>query len=69
MQRFVVGLEKLCSGASADKLQAQWGKMLPRAYLQRIYDNRESNLPAMKTLLLRVNREVKAAKEKAGRRL
>lgn len=69
MQRFVVSLEKLCSGASADKLQAQWGRTLPRGYLQRIYDNRESNLPAMKTLILRVNREVKAAREKAGRRL
>ena len=69
MQRFVVSLEKLCSGTSADKLQAQWGRTLPRGYLQRIYDNRESNLPAMKTLILRVNREVKAAREKAGRRL
>ncbi len=69
MQRFVVSLEKLCSAASADALVKQWGKAIPASYLRKIYDNRESNAPEMKTLLLRVNREVKEAKDRSSRRL
>lgn len=69
MQRFVLSLEKLCAASSADALVKQWGKSLPAGYLRKIYDNRATNAPEMKTLLLRVNREVKEAKERASRRL
>ena len=69
MLRFVASLEKLCSASSADALVKQWGKTLPAGYLRKIYDNRESNAPEMKTLILRVNREQKEAKERSSRRL
>ena len=69
MYKFVSSLEKACSAATADTLIKQWGKTLPRAYLQRIYDNRESNIPEMKALVLRAARELKAAKERSNRRL
>ncbi len=69
MWRFVLSLGKLCETPSADKLQNQWGRTLPRAYLQKIYDNRVSNSTEMKTLVLRVTREDKEARERSKNRL
>ena len=69
MWRFVQQLEELCAANNASKLQSKWGKELPRAYLQRIYDNRTENIKNMKTLILRVKREEKAAKAKQKSRL
>ena len=69
MWRFVQQLEDLCAANNAAKLQGKWGKELPRGYLQRIYDNRADNIKNMKTLILRVKREEKAAKAKQKNRL
>lgn len=69
MWRFVQQLEGLCGANNASKLQSKWGKELPRAYLQRIYDNRSENIKNMKTLILRVKREEKAAKQRQKNRI
>ncbi len=69
MWRFVQSLEALLKASSASNLQTQWARTLPRAYLQLIYDNRDSNIRDMKTIILRVTREAKEAKERANSRL
>ena len=69
MRKFMTSLESLCGAADAKKLQAQWGKTLPRGYLQKIYDNREANLPELKTILSRIAREQKEEKARADKRL
>lgn len=69
MRRFVASLNKLCAAPDAKRLIAQWGATLPRGYLGKIYDNRNSNAREMRTLLLRIAREVKEERERAERRL
>lgn len=69
MRRFVASLGKLCAAPDAKPLIAQWGATLPRGYLGKIYDNRDANNREMRTLLLRVAREVKEERERAERRL
>jgi len=69
MWRFIQSLESLLKASSASNLQSQWGRTLPRAYLQLIYDNRDSNTREMKTIILRVTREAKEAKERANSRI
>ena len=69
MRKFVKSLETLLAAPSSAKLTAQWGKMAPASYLQKIYDNRDANLRDLKTLLLRIAREEKAEKDAAERRL
>ncbi len=69
MRRFVASLGKLCAAPDASRLIAQWGTTLPRGYLSKIYDNRDANAREMRTLLLRVAREVKEERERAERRL
>lgn len=69
MRRFVASLGKLCSAPDASRLVAQWGATLPRGYLGKIYNNREANNREIRTLLLRIAREVKEERERAERRL
>lgn len=69
MWRFMQDLPTLCEADSSEKLLAKWGKMLPRAYLQLIYENHDKNAANMKTLLLRIKRESKAAKQRSRNRL
>lgn len=69
MRRFVASLGKLCAAPDAKPLIAQWGATLPRGYLGKIYDNRDANNREIRTLLLRVAREVKEERERAERRL
>lgn len=69
MWRFMQDLPALCEASSSEKLLSKWGKLLPRAYLQLIYDNREKNATNMKTILLRIKRESKAAKERSRNRI
>lgn len=69
MRRFVASLGKLCAAPDAKRLIAQWGTTLPRGYLSKIYDNRDANAREMRTLLLRVAREVKEERERTERRL
>lgn len=65
MWRFVQQVGPLCDAPGVAKLQNQWGTALPRGYLQRIYDNRAENEKNMKTLILRVKRESKNAKQRS----
>ena len=69
MWRFVSQLDALCAAPTASKLLDAWGRTLPRAYLQRIFDNRASNSDAMRTLILRVRRQAREAKERADNRI
>lgn len=69
MWRFIPDLAELCEADSSARLIAKWEKVIPRAYLQLMYDNRKENDAAMKTLLLRVKRESKAARERSRNRI
>jgi hypothetical protein len=68
-QRFIAQFEELCKAKSSAKLIEKWGRSLPRAYLQRIYDNRTENLKNMKSLFMRLKREEKSNKGRAKSRL
>lgn len=67
--RFVLQYENLCDAKDASKLQGKWGTIIPRSYLQRMFDHRAENMKNMKTLVSRVKRSEKAAKERAKNRL
>ena len=68
-QRFIAQFEELCKAKSSAKLIEKWGRSMPRAYLQRIYDNRTENLKNMKSLFMRLKREEKANKGRSKPRL
>jgi hypothetical protein len=68
-QRFLEQFEELCKAKSSAKLIEKWGRSLPRAYLQRIFDNRTENLKNMKSLFMRMKREAKSNKGRSKPRL
>lgn len=69
MRRFMLDLPELCEASSSKPLIDKWGKMLPRAYLQLIYNNRDKNTAASKTLILRIKRETKNEARRSRNRI
>lgn len=69
MWRFMLSLPELCEESSPSELYSKWGTTVPRGYLQLIHRNRADNLTNMKTILLRIKREAKAAKERSRNRI
>ena len=69
MQRFVTQLNGLCQAGNAGKLVSAWGKEIPRAYLQRIYNNRTANSTEMESLVRRAKDALEAARKRSESRI
>ncbi|HIV09624.1 MAG TPA: hypothetical protein IAC79_05895, partial [Candidatus Spyradenecus faecavium] len=69
MQRFVTQLSGLCQAGNAGKLVSAWGKEIPRAYLQRIYNNRTANSTEMESLVRRAKDALEAARKRSESRI
>lgn len=69
MWRFMQDLPTLCDSDSATKLISKWGTTVQPGYLKLIHENRKKNEPAMKTIINRIKREAKAAKERSRNRI
>ena len=69
MCRFVTQLGGLCQAGNANKLISAWGKEIPRAYLQRIYNNRTANSTEMESLVRRAKDIIEAARKRSESRI
>lgn len=69
MWRFMLDLPKHFEESSSDSLCSKWSTTVPRGYLQLIHKHRSENEANMKTILLRIKREAKSAKERSRSRL
>lgn len=69
MWKFIPQFEALAKEKNASKLVGKWGKVVPPAYLQKMFDQRTESLKNMKTLLLRIKREQREAEKRKKSRL